>query len=201
MKLNKVLSTAMVLTMLAPTATSFAATADQTITGTNQQYNSDLTIQGQIATKQDELPVGMIDITLPTQVGFVIDKDGKFTGASGMKIQNGANSTEVKVSIATFADPTPSSGIILKSSSELTEGNKDTFTRSNVNLKLSANGQPSIDLLNNTLDTELVTLAAGSTASLTLDGLAGTAKTDSDVENNGANDDFVLTFKIEKTQN
>ncbi len=196
---KQLLTSAMAVAMLAPTAAAFAA--DTTVTGTaNTQYDSELIINGEIYADDNTAPVGQINITLPTAAAFAVDAQSTVIGASGMKIKNDVTSTGVKVSIASFSDSTPTSGIILKSTSELTTSNQNTMDRSNVNLKLSANGQEGIDLLNTTVNQKLVALEAGDTATLALTGVAGTkpAETESTLAETGISEDFTLTFKIAK---
>ncbi len=204
---KKVLTTAMALAMLAPTATTFASTTDKTITGPeNIQQNSELQIQGQVHTNAGTAPEGQISVTLPTTVSFVVDKEGNFIAPNTMTITNNSSNVGISVSVASFTDSTQEKGkgITVVNSGELSD--KD---RSFVSLSLvasSSNGGSTVELLSTGVaETELVDIDATSQAGLSLAGQAGkqsynlgTTGNSEDIDQKGSSDQFSLVFKIAK---
>lgn len=201
---NKALLTAMAVTMLAPAVTTFAST-DTTVTGNqNQPINSELNINGQVFNDAGEAPSGQISMTLPTAVAFSVYSDGTFIGANGMKVKNNSSDVNVTVSVDAFSDSTPQNlkGITLVDNFS---SGASTYDRSHVKLQLTATSGSTVTLKHGMDSIKLVDLDAGQISTLALTGEAGqasyndaTTKGETNLENNGISDDFVLTFNIAK---
>ncbi len=171
---------------------------DTTIVVYDRQYNSDLTITGEIYSDSNMAPVGQINITLPTAAGFAVDSNSTVIRPSGMKIKNDTTSTKVDVSIATFNDSTPTTGIVLHENESALTG----LDRSNVFLTLGASAGQTVTLTNKLSNADLVSLEPGDISSLTLDGTAGkedVADSTSELATKGISENFTLIFKIEKS--
>lgn len=210
---KKVLTTAAALAMLAPTMTSFAATPNKVVTGSqNTSPTSDLKITGQVNNSSGQAPEGQISVTLPTAVSFVVDQDGVFTAADTMSIENNSQNVDITVSVSSFSDTTSMAGqgITVISESEFNDSSK-SYDRSYVALTLTATGGTSasnVELLSSGFTAQkLVDLDAGDTTGLTLNGQAGDSdynsaqtgeKNEQDIDQKGAQDSFTLQFKISK---
>ena len=207
---KKVLTTAMALAMLAPTATTFASTT--TVGGPqSQQQTSNLDITGTVNNSTGQAPEGQISVTLPTTVSFVIDEDYKFLTASTMQIENKSQNVDIAVSVSAFTDKTPTSGegitFLDDSMFVATE-----YDRSFANARLFATGGTNgsqVELLSSGFEEQsLVNLGAGMSTGLSLVGQVGegdydtiddsSKKNNVDIDEKGTNDQFTLTFKIAK---
>lgn len=196
---KKVLTTAMALSMLAPTMTSFAATVDSetemgAVSGIDtNEHSHHMKVKGMVRTSDGAAAEGRIEVSLPTSISFVVDQDGNVQTPTNISLEN-KSKCGVKVSIANFTDSTPKTGIVLMDSVD------DANIRSQVNLSLSGD-TADVTLKHGMAATELLTLDSGVTKSLVLQGQAGTAKdTIGAVDTEGVDDNFTLTLKVAKVQ-
>ena len=204
---KKVLTTAAALAMLAPTMTSFAST---TVTGTQHDTpSSELKITGTVNDSSGQAPEGQISVSLPTSVSFVVHDDSTLQTSGAMVITNNSSNVDIDVSVSTFVDKTPTEGAGITIIDDTTFGSAlDTYDRSFVSLTLvptsGTSGQQVKLLSENFSEQPLVTLDSGASTGLTLTGQAGqgnsdaTHKNSTNVDDNGTNDEFTLTFKIAK---
>lgn len=203
--MKNVLTTAALLATLTPTAAAFASTT--TVQGTQETQSSKLEITGTIANDQGQLPE-QITVTLPTAVSFSVDKDGAFTTATNMEIQNDS-AIAVNVAVSSFKDPSENSGTgITVLDSGVLSTDKTQYDRSFVSLELSGQsslGGSTVGLLHGMSEDDLVTVPATNNAQLTLAGNAGTGGASAahknnaqDFATNGASETFELTFKISR---
>ena len=201
---NKALLTAMALAILAPSVTTFAAT-DGVVTGNkNETLSSNLNVNGQVYSDTGEAPSGQISMTLPTAVKFAVYDDSTVIGANGMKIHNNSSDVNVKVSIGSFSDSTPTDKAGITLVENFTNG-AEQYDRSHVKLTLTATNGQTVTLKHGMNSADLVNLASSEIATLSLNGEAGTASYDSaqnkgttNLTTDGISDDFVLTFNIVK---
>lgn len=170
------------------------------ITGTDSAPRTgQVNITGTVNTSQGTAAAGQISVELPTNMGFVVHADGRLeTANSGSYTVTNKGQNPVKLDITNFTDTNPNSGITVHSSTEFAKGTKN---RADVKLTLRGN-QSDIDLgsfIGTTTEATVFDRIEGNnaTANMTLQGVAGTTS-DSTVDNNGANDTFVATFKVTK---
>lgn len=172
------------------------------ITGTDSAPRTgQVNITGTVNTSQGTAAAGQISVELPTNMGFVVHADGRLeTANSGSYTVTNKGQNPVKLDITNFTDTNPNSGITVHSSADFSTGSGKN--RADVKLTLRGN-QSDIDLgsfiKGTTTEATVFDRIEGNnaTANMTLQGVAGTTS-NSTVDNNGANDTFVATFKVTK---
>lgn len=217
---KKLLSLVLAGAMVASTSVSaFAATpikvGNGEITGADdQEYTTDVTIEGSVANNAGKLPAGTFNVTIPTKATFSVDKDGKLTGTT-IKVSNKGKQS-IDVYAEQFVDTTRSQGegITVVAESELEEKNR-TFVSLQVygksgSVYLKTEEDNSVKGLYKTNELgevaadkylKLVSVAAGQEDDLTLKGKAGKKNDNLDekVINEGVKDEFTLTLRIKKS--
>lgn len=201
---KKFFALALAAAMVVPATNAFAETSingdKQTVAGNEiNSYNADVTVEGTVRKADGNLPEGKIEVELPLKTSFTVDKDGKFFGSNFTISNNGGS--DVNITVASFREDDPNGGITIDKN--LTEDNKADKSRAVVKLNLEAtsgSSNNSFDLDKTILNENLVDIASGDIATVHLTGLAGTKKDGSvsEVEQNGASENFTLTFKIAK---
>lgn len=210
---KQLLTSAMAVAMLAPTAAAFAADAATVTDGgviAGQDTNTlsgQMGITGTVRNVDGAAAAGRIEISLPTAVSFVVDQAGNVQTPNNILVEN-QSQCGVEISIAGFTDSTPNSGItLIDSTTDLT-----TVGRDHVSLTLEGNvGGATALLHNNTTMGPILELAEvgnaqkASSANLVLSGVAGSKKlvgtdgtTPTGVDADGATDNFTITFQVAK---
>lgn len=211
--MKKVLTTAAMLAMLAPTASAFATTQTNTVQGIETQpQQSQLQISGTVNDSSGQAPEGQISVTLPSKVSFVVDEKSNVLVAETMSITNNSASAAVSVSIASFTDSQQEvgKGITLISEEQLLQY-RDQIDRSYMNLSLTATNGEKVELLSTGVtNTQLVDNieAGGAQVGLALEGKAGKLthsnagspgqNADVNIDSQGTSDTFTLMFKVAK---
>lgn len=196
---KKLLTLVLAATMMVGTAVTASATS-QTVdfTAASGSTTSDVVIDGTIVKGNGSAPAGKIQVEVPTQMAFLVDKTGTIASTS-YTVENKSDSP-INVSVANFKKRnTVNSKINLLSKDESNMENKD---RSNIKLYLVGDSASKIvDLgdFSNTVNKDLATIAANSMTTITLEGDAGKDTSGSkDIDQNGASEQFDMVFKIAK---
>lgn len=196
---KKLLTLVLAATMMVGTAVTASATS-QTVdfTAASGSTTSDVVIDGTIVKGNGSAPAGKIQVEVPTQMAFLVDKTGTIASTS-YTVENKSDSP-INVSVANFKKRnTVNSKINLLSKDESNMDNKD---RSNIKLYLVGDSASKIvDLgdFSNTVNKDLATIAANSMTTITLEGDAGKDTSGSkDIDQNGASEQFDMVFKIAK---
>ncbi len=189
-------------------ATVGADTTHQT--DENNKINASVGIVGTVRNKNNEAPAGKIEVSLPTRVSFVVNPDGSVQTPNVITVTNSSASADVLVSVVSFTDSTPEDGVnITVEDYDTLAGQIAEKDRSRVGLKLTGNYQiagttNSVSLVNGALNkTPLLQVTAGSSANLTMQGIAGTRELGTSgnytgVDATGTSDEFTITFQIKK---
>ena len=217
---KKLLSLVLAGAMVASTSISaFAATpikvGNGEITGADdQEYTTDVTIEGSVANNSGILPAGTFNVTIPTKATFSVNQDGNLTGTT-IKVSNKGKQS-VDVYAEQFVDTTRSQGegITVVAESELEQKNR-TFVSLQVYGKSGSvylktendNNQKGLYKTNEVREVadggylKLMSVAAGQEDNLTLKGKAGKNNDDLDqkVRDEGVKDEFTLTLRIKKS--
>ena len=217
---KKLLSLVLAGAMVASTSVSaFAATpikvGNGEITGADdQEYTTDVTIEGSVANNNGTLPAGTFNVTIPTKATFSVNQDGKLTGTT-IKVSNKGKQS-IDVYAEQFVDTTRSQGegITVVAESELEQKDR-TFVSLQVYGKSGSvylkteddNNQKGLYKTNELEDVaadrylKLISVAAGQEDNLTLKGKAGKKNDalDQKVINEGVKDEFTLTLRIKKS--
>ena len=168
----------------------------------SQAQYGQVTINGTVQTKAGAAPDGQISVELPTAMGFTVDKDGNVINAGTYTVYNRGKS-DVSLSVADFTESNNSTtGLTVYSKTSFGGGvNKK---RNDVYLTLTS-GKKTVDLgevatTSATTKEQLLieTIPANSQASMTLNGQAGKDADTNGVDNTGAQEDFVVKFKVAK---
>ena len=169
---------------------SRALTRD-TISGNDTEtLDFNVIVTGNITKADGTAASGKIQVEVPTSLSFSIDQKGNFNGTV-FNIKNSSES-EISVSVGQFKETKVDSGITVR---PLTE-DLTSMDRSNIHLYLQ--GDTIIDLGGNiSEDKELVAIPASDSKSVQLLGNSGKAD-GSEVDANGASEEFNLVFKIKK---
>ena len=194
--------------------TSVNAFAANVVGPDNKQPEIDVTITGNVQDDQGHDAVGTFKVTVPTNAGFTVKKNGTVLGAE-LKVEN-AGTQDIEVYAYKFVDETRSEGINVVGEGDITNPSTKNST---VSLKLSSstgegeaflssdgsgNGLHKTAQLGSPADAtgvKLLTLSRGteqnpSTGKIKLDGQAGQTPVDDPVS-----EDFKLTLKIKKVTN
>lgn len=198
---KKLLTLVLAATMMVGTAVTASATS-QTVdfTAASGSTTSDVVIDGTIVKGDGSAPAGKIQVEVPTQMAFLVDKAGAIAPTS-YTVENKSDS-QIKVSVENFKKRTTvNSKITLKAKGTSMDG----LDRSNIQLYLVGDSASKIvDLggFSSTANNELATIAAKGMATITLEGDAGKTKDGSSspthIDTTGASEQFDMVFKIAK---
>lgn len=165
-----------------------------------QTHTSDLIVNGTVDRKDGTAAAGRIQVELPTQMSFSVDKAGTFTGPSNFEIRN-TGSEAVKVDVIKFIEGDASGGIEIVSESDLS--NPSSKTRDKVSIVLNSSNKK-VDL--NEAKTNVKTLCdripGQGREVISIAGKAGTniSTSTSTIETQGANEEFTVKFQISHVQ-
>ena len=194
---KKFLGLALAAAVALPATSAYANTT--TITGNDTEtLTHDVTVSGTVRKSNGEAPAGKLEVELPTTMAFTVDEEGNFNGAN-YKVTN-RSAVGIKLSVAEFRETDPNGGITLNQVSGFNPADKD---RANIAMSLDGNVDgnfTSVDLSQVTAGTEedVLDVGANDAGILRLSGQAGTKKDNSNLESNGAKEDFTLVFKVKK---
>ena len=194
---KKFLGLALAAAVALPATSAYANTT--TITGNDTEtLTHDVTVSGTVRKSNGEAPAGKLEVELPTAMAFTVDEEGNFNGAN-YKVTN-RSAVGIKLSVAEFRETDPNGGITLNQVSGFNPADKD---RANIAMSLDGNVDgnfTSVDLSQVTAGTEedVLDVGANDAGILRLNGVAGTKKDNSNLESNGAKEDFTLVFKVKK---
>lgn len=195
---KKLLTLVLAATMMVGTAVTASATS-QTVdfTAASGSTTSDVVIDGTIVKSDGSAPAGKIQVEVPTQMAFLVDKEGSIASTS-YTVENKSDS-QIKVSVANFKKRnTVNSKINLKAKGT----SMNDLDRSNIQLYLVGEDNSKIvDLgdFSNSSNKDLATIAANGIATITLEGDAGKDTTGSKgIDTTGASEQFDMVFKIAK---
>lgn len=196
---KKLLTLVLAATMMVGTAVTASATS-QTVdfTAASGSTTSDVVIDGTIVKGDGSAPAGKIQVEVPTQMAFLVDKTGTIAPTS-YTVENKSDS-QIKVSVQNFKKRTTvNSKITLLNKDETGMDSKD---RSNIKLYLVGDSDSKIvDLggFSSGSANELATISPKGIATITLEGDAGKDTSGSkDIDTNGASEQFDMVFKIAK---
>lgn len=184
-----------------------ASTNTQGVSGLDSQtHYADVNINGTVNTKAGAAADGRIEVILPTDMSFTVDKDGRFISANNYNITNNSKCS-INVAVTEFKEADTNSGIFVLNYDTVNAARTD-YDRATVGLKLTGDSNSSVNLVDGaisagTLFTNLQ--GGGTTKSIDFSGVAGTATAatatnskNTGVDTNGANETFKVKFKISK---
>ena len=167
-----------------------AITRDTVIGNDSESLDANVTVTGNVFKADGTAAAGKLYVEVPTRLSFSVDQSGNFN--SGIFIIKNKSSVAISVSVGQFTETKINSGITVRPLSESLT-NKD---RSNVHLYLQ--GDTQIDLGDKSkLNQELVAINPNDSKAIQLLGSAG-KDAGTEVDNNGASEEFNLVFKIKK---
>lgn len=167
-----------------------AITRDTVIGNDSETLDANVTVTGNVFKADGTAAAGKLYVEVPTRLSFSVDQSGNFN--SGIFIIKNKSSVAISVSVGQFTETKINSGITVRPLSESLT-NKD---RSNVHLYLQ--GDTDIDLGDKSkLNQELVAINPNDSKAIQLLGSAG-KDAGTEVDNNGASEEFNLVFKIKK---
>lgn len=196
--------------------TSVSAFAANVVGPDNKEAQTDVTITGNVQDTNGHDAVGTFKVTVPTNTGFTVTKDGTVIGAE-LNVEN-AGTQNIEVYAYKFVDKTGSGNINVVAENTITSALSSTENKT-VSLKLSSStGEGEAFLSSNTSENgvytqadlsapagdsgvKLLSLQGGteqspSTGKIKLDGKAGQSPVSKPVS-----DEFKLTLKIKKATN
>lgn len=209
---KKLLSLVLAGAMVASTSVSAFATTEDTVV-TDNDGRANVTINGSVDDNNGNSPAGTISVSIPTSVGFSVNKDGQ-VNAGTISITNRGAET-VDITAFRFEDQTYNSNITVKTPTQFNDDNSSN-TRADLVLSIAGsqgetayfkseaasdtnNGIYDSQGLNKDSGIKIATVkGSGGTDTLTLRGTAGTGRLSEDTNNKGVSDKFVLTLKISK---
>ncbi len=160
--------------------------------------SQNVTVSGSVKKADGSAAEGRIEVELPTTLSFAVDQKGGVQGAN-YSVKNNS-SKAVIVAVQEFTDTTPNSGITVKAGDVI---NTESDNRSTVALSLVGAPTPgsanttTVDLKSiNSGGDDILAVAAGTTSTMTLTGVAGKAADAEGVDKKGASDTFNLVFNI-----
>lgn len=165
-----------------------------------QTHTSDLIVNGTVDRKDGTAAAGRIQVELPTQMSFSVDKAGTFTGPSNFEIRN-TGSEAVKVDVIKFIEGDASGGIEIVSESDLS--NPSSKTRDKVSIVLnSSNKKVDLNAAKTSVQTLCDRIAGQDREVISIAGKAGTdiSTSTSTIETQGANEEFTVKFQISHVQ-
>lgn len=209
---KKLLSLVLAGAMVA--STSVSAFADTTISSYEDGSNkANVTINGSVDDDAGKQPSGTISVTVPTALKFQVDNKGNFTGSKITITNKGLD--KVDIYAHEFKDDTPTSGIVVKTQSDLQSAiTADTAKRSDVALWIQGtngdrayfkseaasenkNGIYDANGTNADQGIKVASIAGGSDDVLRLEGSAGQKELGHDVA--AINENFTLKLKVVKS--
>lgn len=202
-------------TMVAMPATGVyaAGTTQDTQTIESESNNVQVAVTGSVTTKTGQKPE-KVEVVLPSKLAFTVNEDGDFAAAD-FDIVNNSTNVDIDVAVANFTGGrtlTNGSGdgiqVLPQGDFDTKKGNDELY-RNQIKLSLSKIGGGTVDLGDyknlTTNQKKIGTIDSGQTATLTLDGAAGTKVVDgsdkaagTDVDSKGAQEKFNLVFSIAK---
>ena len=151
-----------------------------------------VTVNGTVSKSDGGAPSGKIEVELPTAMAFIVDEKGRFISSS-YTVSN-KSSVPIGISVSQSISPNINGAITIKPIGE----DIDNLDRSNLHLALVGNNGY-VDLSNvNTTSNEILRVEPSSSNILQLRGESG-KNAGSNVDTNGAREEFTLVFKIKKT--
>lgn len=167
------------------------ALTNGTISGNDTEtLDANVTVTGNITKADGTVASGKIQVEVPTSLAFSIDQNGNFNSAV-FTIKN-QSSTDILVSVGQFKETKVNSGITIRPLAE----DLTNMDRSNIHLYLQ--GDNLVDLGEEiSKDKELIAIPASDSKAVQLLGSAGKGS-GSEVDENGASEEFNLVFKIKK---
>lgn len=195
---KKFLALALAGAVAMPLTANASGTLSHIVTGndTQDQYGQ-VTVNGIVQTQTGQAPDGQISVELPTSMGFTVAKDSSVITAGAYTVQN-KGKNPVSISVVDFTETQPTTGITVESSDSFSAASKN---RAQVALTLTGDNSHVVNLgkfkTDKTEQALLDTVPANGQATVTLNGVAGT-NPDSNIDNKGAKEDFVVKFKIHK---
>lgn len=191
--LSALMAGAMVMGMVIPTHAAVIQGED------DRTHDANVTVSGVVNSKDNTAPAGKIQVEVPTELTFMVDKNGVLS--SGQYTITNQGSSSVDVMVGSFRDTSENAGITVHEN----EDNFAQLDRSNITLKLSSNtGEVN---LGGVIDSSVVLskVDAGNSERIHLTGSAGSKVATDDetiaVDENGTSDRFNLVFKIKKSMN
>ena len=152
-----------------------------------------VTVSGKVTKSDGGAPSGKIEVELPTAMAFTVDEKGNFN--SGVYTVSNKSSVPISISVSQFIDTNINGGITVK---PINEEDISTLDRSNIRLALVGNGGRYVDLANiNSTSSEVLRVEKSNYGILQLRGESG-KNAGSNVDKNGAREEFTLIFKIKK---
>lgn len=211
---KKLLSLVLAGAMVASTSVS-AFAADTTISSYEEGSNTaNVTISGSVDDDQGNQASGTISVTVPTALKFQVDSNGNFTGSDITITNKGLD--KVDIFAHEFKDDTPTSGIVVKTQSDLqTAVSSNTAKRSDVALwiqgtngdrayfkseAVSENKNGIYDASGNNVEDgiKVSSIVGGGDAVLRLEGSAGQQRLGDSVA--AINENFTLKLKVVKSK-
>ena len=151
-----------------------------------------VTVSGKVTKGDGGAPSGKIEVELPTAMAFTVDEKGRFI--SGVYTVSNKSSVPISISVSQFIDTNINGGITVKPISE----EISNLDRSNIRLALVGNANRYVDLANiNSNSNEVLRVEKSNFGTLQLRGESG-KNAGSNVDTNGAREEFTLIFKIKK---
>ncbi len=194
---KRFLGLALAAMVAVPATTAYANTT--TLNGPDTKpLTQNVQVTGTVNKGDGTAAEGRIEVELPTTLAFTVDQRGGVQGANYSVTNN--SSKAVIVAVQEFTDTTGNAGITVKASGDI---QASTDKRSTVALSLVGAPVPgnanttSVDLkaISSGGD-DILGVSAGTTSTMTLTGIAGTAADAEGVDKNGATDQFNLVFNI-----
>lgn len=170
------------------------ATNNSTANGNSSDtLRQSVDMTGIVSKSDGSMPNGILSVELPTAMAFMVDKDGVLT--SGVYSIENKSSIGITVSVSEFRETKYNSGITVRPIDE----NISTMDRSNLHLALVGNEGRYVDLGKSiTTPKEVLTVGPSSSSMIQLRGEAGNGK-GKVVDDKGANEEFTLVFRINKS--
>lgn len=162
------------------------------ITGPNSAAaSSSINIPGTVYKASGEAPEGIIQVELPVNMSFIVDKEGRFNTAGVYSVVN-KSACDVDLTVEEFTETDPHGGIVVKK-----DDVEDTDPRNEVNLYLTGNTTTATLYSGKTLGVKIAEINKQSQENLVLTGKAGKAP-QADIDSKGANEAFVVRFRVNK---
>lgn len=153
--------------------------------------SSSINIPGTVYKASGEAPEGIIQVELPVNMSFIVDKEGRFNTAGVYSVVN-KSACDVDLTVEEFTETDPHGGIVVKK-----DDVEDTDPRNEVNLYLTGNTTTATLYSGKTLGVKIAEINKQSQENLVLTGKAGKAP-QADIDSKGANEAFVVRFRVNK---
>lgn len=148
-------------------------------------------LTGTISSTDGNAPSGRLEVEIPSNINFVVNRNGEFFVPTNYKITN-RGSDPVEVYVVDFIEESPGKGITIKN------GNiSQNDTRDVVSLEIEGNAGKTALYTNSNLNQKIAEVDVNSQSNIILRGEAG--KTDNNsIDSTGTSEKFVLSFKVIK---